>query len=212
MARHRIAITQRVVDVVGRGERRDALDQRWAPLAARLDALILPVPNLVEDGAAWIGAVAPDLLVLSGGNDLASLPEVTDTAPERDVLEAQLVEGAMADGLPVLGVCRGMQFLVNHFGGRLAAVDDHAGTEHVITVTSLGEAVERRVVASYHRWGVRPDGVPREFRIVATADDGTVEGIAHATHPMRGIMWHPERGEAHDDDLAMMAALLRRER
>ncbi|MFM7061592.1 MAG: gamma-glutamyl-gamma-aminobutyrate hydrolase family protein [Actinomycetes bacterium] len=206
MARRRIAITQRVV--TSRDERRDALDQRWTSLADRLDALVVPVPNVLSDHESWLDAVNPDLVVLSGGNDLASVSDGPDVAPERDALERALIDRAVADGLPVLGVCRGMQMLVVHFGGHVEAVPNHAGTQHSITVALGDERPRTRTVASHHRWGVPLGGLPPSFGVVATAGDGTIEGIMHSAHPLFGMMWHPERGALHDEDVSFLRSLL----
>ena len=108
----RIALTQRVVVLSERAERRDALDQAWTELLAHLG--YLPI--------------------LTGGNDLAHLRGARAAAPERDALERGLLTHCSQRNLPVLAACRGMQMLVCFHGGSVEAVDGHVGTPHPIVV------------------------------------------------------------------------------
>jgi len=59
-----------------------------------------------------------DGLLLSGGSDLdpgyydeLPAPELGPTIPERDAFEMPLLDLALRRGLPILGICRGMQLL-----------------------------------------------------------------------------------------------------
>lgn len=210
MARRRILLSQRVV-TTSRGERRDTLDQRWTDLAARLDALLIPLPNRA-DPLAVVEDVNPVLVVLSGGNDLAALPGANDPAPERDRTEAALVTHALDTGRPLLGVCRGMQLLVHHLGGRLERVDGHVGAPHQVwrSTTTRWPLPEYRVVNSYHHWGVtsHEGNLPNTLEMLAHGDDGTVEAVAHRSRPIVGVMWHPERPPVDDADHALISAIM----
>ena len=209
----RIGLSQRVEDLPDRDERRDALDQRWTTLLEGAGHLPLPIPNLVVDVAAYVDALAVDLLVLTGGNDLASLPGATAAAPERDRTEAALVDLAVQRRLPLLGVCRGLQHLVVHLGGRLEPITGHTATEHAITAPGGPLPIEDgRVVNSFHDWAIPADGVPAGLSVLATASDGTVEAVAHDDLPIVGVMWHPERPGGTAADLALVDALAARAR
>lgn len=188
----RIGITQRVMLV--HQERRDALDQRWHGLLRQCDLRAVPLPN----DAALALDLARDLalagFIFSGGNDLHHLG---GDAPERDATEQALLDL----GLPVLGVCRGMQFLAHSAGGTVAEVGGHAGTRHEVI-----QGATRRDVNSYHRFAVLRAGagqVPWAF-----SNEGHVEAFMDQDRRCAGIMWHPEREpRPHDDDLALMRRL-----
>lgn len=178
-----VAITQRVDIVAKRGERRDALDQRWTEFLAACGLLAVPMPNLPAAAGALFEAMAPAGLLLTGGNDPVA---VGGDAPERDETEAALIERARARGLPVFGVCRGLQVLLARHGAVIKPVTGHVTAAHGVRID--GARVE---VNSYHNWGVRE--APADFEVWAVAEDGVIEAARHRRDPLAGIMWHPER-------------------
>jgi N5-(cytidine 5'-diphosphoramidyl)-L-glutamine hydrolase len=182
-----VAITQRQLPVDGTGEQRDGLDIRWPRFLARCGMVAVPVPNDPALAPDFVATIQPAGLVLSGGDDLASCG---GSRQAREQTEHLLLEWASAAGVPVIGVCRGMQILLEVFGSVLEQVDDHVRTRHDIR-TDNG----RRMVNSYHRWGVRHVRPP--LTVVARAGD-VVEAVRHRSLPLVGIMWHPER-EADPD-------------
>ncbi len=101
-----VLVTQRVEVLADRGERRDALDQHWISLLLAAGLQPVPVPN----NRAWVCSHLAEHgmrpLLLTGGN---SLEKYGGDAPERDEIERLLLDTALKAGVPVLGVCRGMQ-------------------------------------------------------------------------------------------------------
>ncbi|MCP1727894.1 putative glutamine amidotransferase [Natronospira proteinivora] len=190
----RIGVSQRVEVIDRYGERRDCLDQAWFRLLESLGLVPVPLPNSLEHPSAYLADLGLDGFILSGGNDLAHLPNVSRSAPERDRTEAAVLEFSRAQNLPVLGVCRGMQ-MMNHFlGGRLQPVQGHVATRHVVVPEGGDPLFEAyREVNSFHDWAVPSDGLGQELKARARADDGTVEAAVHTSLPWLAIMWHPER-------------------
>jgi gamma-glutamyl-gamma-aminobutyrate hydrolase PuuD len=188
-----VGLSQRVVVDARTGERRDALDQRWAPFLAACGMVEVPLPNHPAQALAVAQACGLSALILTGGNDLAALG---GDAPERDDTERALLDWA-AERLPVLGVCRGAQHLAFLAGGRLERVGGHAGTRH--DVAPLGRAVN-----SYHDWAIVAP--PPGAEILAQAADGTIEAFRLGNR--LGILWHPEReAHPHPDDIALLKGL-----
>lgn len=193
MMRPLIAVTQRVDTVprdTGGPERRDALDQAWSRFLAAAGFRAVPIPNHVATALTLLTSLPVRGLLLTGGNDLT--PYGGD-APERDATESALLGAARARRLPVIGVCRGMQVLQHACGVRLGPVEGHVATEQRVQSIYGG-----RVVNSYHRFGAR-ESAP-ELVARATADDGVIKAVSHATEPLVGIMWHPERLTPFDED------------
>lgn len=193
-----ILASQRIDVFPPHGERRDNLDRRWTEFGAACGLLLVPVPNEPAAARALAGALRPRGVLLTGGANIASHG---GDSPERDATEDALVQLAGHAGLPVLGVCRGMQFLLSRMGAELSAMEGHVGASHPITC-----AGRRMEVNSYHRLGVRPP-LPIGLVPLAVADDGSIEAFRHAASPVGGIMWHPER---ESPPLARDVALVRR--
>jgi putative glutamine amidotransferase len=178
----KIAISMRVETNQRREERADVIDQRLISFIAKLGLEPIPIPNLGMDVPEWLSTVAPEGIVLSGGNDLCI---VGGDAPERDAGEVGILEWASSRHLPVLGICRGMQMIATVNGAKLDRRANHAGVEHDIHGTLSGR------VLSHHLWCI--PSPPKTFEVLAYADDGSVEAIASTDHRILGIMWHPER-------------------
>jgi len=183
--RVRVAISQRVDRWPGRNEVRDAMDQALGRWVQEVGGLPMPVPNSLTDAnlTHWLEATAPQAVVLSGGNDIGD-------EPMRDGAEAKLLVHASRSGLPVLGICRGMQMLTIYAGGSLEPLVGHAGVRHPLYARE-GEGPWPEEVNSFHNHGVRAP--PPGYIVAAEAPDGTVEAMRHLTLPWEGWMWHPER-------------------
>ena len=179
----KVAITQRVSVVPEYGERRDCLDQAWPRFLAACGLMPLALPNVVEVAVALFTDADVAGLVLTGGNDLAALG---GDAPERDATENALLDLAESRGLPVIGVCRGMQMIQQRCTVPLQGVEGHVTANQVIRVNG-----KRAAVNSYHRFGALESRPP--LNVWAIADDGVVKAIRHADRSITGIMWHPER-------------------
>lgn len=190
----RLGLTQRVEVIEEYGERRDCLDQQWTTLLSAYDPV--PLPNKITAVETYLDSLELDGLILTSGNDLSTLDEPADPAPERDRFEQRAIEYAMCHDLPVLGICRGIELLTVHFGGSLSSVSGHVASDHQVTFQSASPAIdlpETATVNSYHNYGIEPQAVPDELEILGTASDGTVECVRHKQYPIWGIMWHPER-------------------
>lgn len=199
----RIALTMRVVEASGYVEPRDALAWDWALFLEAKGAIPLYVPNRLADPAAYLEALEPDLLILTGGDD-------PGTYPERDATETLLLERALEKNLPLLGVCRGIQLINAHFGGGLCKVTGHVAKPHGILVAGApADCYSAEVeVNSYHNSGIAPEGVGAGLIPFARDAEGHVEGVLHPEKPLAAIMWHPERAAAPEGDWTFITRLI----
>ena len=200
--RPRIGVTQRRVVLPERAEVRDALDVRLPRMLALLGFHPVPIPTLDDGLAEHLVASGFSGLVLSGGDDPGD-------APERDAVEAAVLDHAEARGLPVLGICRGLQVLALRAGGTVVQIEGHVATRHAVRGPWAGDRAD---VNSFHRAGLVSERLGR-LEPMATAPDGTVEAAVHPDLPWAGVMWHPERepvlGRA---DVELVTAVLRGDR
>jgi putative glutamine amidotransferase len=157
-----------------------------------------------------------DGLVLTGGGDIAPARyaetadvTVSEVSEARDALELELVPASIADALPLLAICRGIQVLNVALGGTLYQdLPSELGFQHsqkearhepthrvsVAGETTLAEALGRLEldVNSMHHQAIRRLG--RTLRDVAWAPDGVIEGVEMpgARALVIGVQWHPE--------------------
>ncbi len=171
-----------------------------------------------------------DGLMLTGGPDLdpagygAELSADTEEVmPARDAPELVLARRAHELGIPVLGICRGMQVINVAFGGSLlqhlpAAVGHEGhrrhlgsfeGVEHDVAVSPgsrIGaiEDGERAIVRSHHHQAV--EAVGDGLEVTARAPDGVPEALEGAGGDyLLGVQWHPEA----DPDSRVIESLVR---
>lgn len=164
-----------------------------------------------------------DGLLITGGGDIDPARYGAEAAgsdppdPGRDELDEAAYHAAVARGVPVLAICRGLQ-VVNVFeGGTLVQhLEGHESepypsprvTSHPITLAgdsrlaAILETKETLVVNSYHHQAVTPEGLAPTLRLTATAEHAEhrvlVEAL-EAADPQRwliGIQCHPERTES----------------
>ncbi len=167
-----------------------------------------------------------DGFVLAGGQDIDPGRYDADRHPStenpqhgRDDAELALTAAAMDRGIPVLGICRGIQVMNVARGGSLIQhLPDHiASTGHRETVGVFSEhpvSVEpgsrlqailgdSAPVLSHHHQAT--DRVGDGLTAVAWSDDGTIEALEAAGDEFAvGVQWHPEEGE----DLSLFTALV----
>ncbi|MBT4039756.1 MAG: C26 family cysteine hydrolase domain-containing family [Rhodospirillales bacterium] len=189
-----IAVNQRVEIHSNVNERRDCLDQRWAGflLTAGFNQLLLPNHPLMA--SRLLSNFQIDGILLTGGGNTRAYG---GTAPERDDVEDTLIEHALAKGIPIVGVCRGMQVIQSYFDVPLQTVDGHVCAQQTIEINGAREDVN-----SYHDLGTTT--TCPQLDVWARSDDGVVKAIRHRDHNLLGIMWHPERlGPFRREDLAL---------
>lgn len=176
-----LAVSQRIHILEDIHERRDELSREWSALAMECGFLPLFIPNDVSMAQKLLENLEISGVLLTGGNDLMSCGGNT---PERDATEGFLIEYAIEKKLPLLGVCRGMQMLLDYFGTPLERVEGHIRAEHTL---DNGQRVN-----SFHGFGAKSCQAP--LSAVRYSEDGIVEEVVHLTYPwLHGIMWHPER-------------------
>jgi putative glutamine amidotransferase len=186
--------------------------------AGGVPVLLPPLPGV----AAAVGRL--DALVLSGGGDLDPAgygapphPETSRVHPDRDRAELALLAAALAGGLPVLAICRGLQILNVARGGTLCQhLPDTVGHDgHQAAPGTFGAHPVRIAPGSELAAILGPPGAGGELRLdvptahhqaidrlgaglvpTAWADDGTIEALEVPDRDefLIAVQWHPEAG------------------
>ncbi|HVS28593.1 MAG TPA: gamma-glutamyl-gamma-aminobutyrate hydrolase family protein [Solirubrobacteraceae bacterium] len=171
-----------------------------------------------------------DALMLTGGVDIDPAlygavrhPETEPSVPERDAFEIALARAALAQDLPLLGICRGMQLLNVACGGTLIQhlPDDVGHGEHRRSLGSFensdhdvrlapGSLAARaageyaHVTKSHHHQGIERLGDGLVIAGWATLDDLPEAIEAPGRRFALGVQWHPEA----DPSSPVIAALV----
>ena len=116
------------------------------------------------------------------------------------------MDWAINSNKPILGVCRGMQFIQDYFGIPLKSINNHVGVRHKLSVNNglrLSALIEPLVdVNSFHNLGSTISN--RTLPAVAHSEDGVIMAVEHFEKNIFGIMWHFEREnpfKVEDQDL-----------
>jgi anthranilate synthase len=132
-----------------------------------------------------LDARSPDLVVLSPGPGTPQDFDVSGT-----------VAAALKRGLPVFGVCLGLQGIVEHFGGELGLLD-YPMHGKASRMQAVGGGIfdgfpDEFAAGRYHSLFAIRDRLPEELVVTAESDDGVVMAVEHASLPIAAVQFHPE--------------------
>src|SRR5271165_4899530 len=132
-----------------------------------------------------IAQIDPDLILISPG----------PKRPE-DFGVPDVVKFAAKAGIPLFGVCLGLQGIVEAFGGELGVLDyPMHGKPSTVVHRNLGifEGLpERFKVGRYHSLFARRETFPACLEVTAESEDGVIMGIRHRELPIEAVQFHPE--------------------
>jgi GMP synthase (glutamine-hydrolysing) len=142
---------------------------------------IHPHSLALDEVKAW----NPAGLILSGGPSSVLAPDSPGLAPE--VLEL---------GVPILGICYGLQLLAHRLGGLVEPAGDREYGRALLEIegghplfANLEDGSPRSVWMSH---GDRVVRLPRGFEVLATSENSPSAAIAHTEKPIFGLQFHPE--------------------
>ena len=205
------------------GLMRDYVNHDYSVSVARAGGIPLIIPPLSgrEDILSVLQHV--DGLILSGGYDIA--PDLYGEEPQPglgvtmrsvDLFYMEMIREAHAKGLPMLGICKGMQAMNVAFGGTLCQ-DLHSMSgvlqheqkaprhfpSHSVSIAH-GTHLHRLfgtslMVNSFHHQSVKETATG--FMVSASAPDGIPEAIESCSGAFAlGVQWHPEMMVQSGDD------------
>jgi putative glutamine amidotransferase len=166
--------------------------------------------HLWPGDAAATGAL--DGVIVTGGHDVepalykAAAEVIGRYDPERDAFESDIIDCALQDGTPLLGICRGAQLLNVRLGGSLFQNLRSRRREtskrrtvlplktlHVVGETKLAAILgtDRLKINSLHNQSI--DRLGLGLRVCGLDLDGIVQAVEQPDRPfLVGVQWHPE--------------------
>jgi putative glutamine amidotransferase len=195
------------------------LDQNFLPIMAFYDTKLTHKDRALDLACKYLEGVSS--LILQGGGDICPSfynqenKHAENVTKFRDIFELALIQKAIEKGLPILGICRGMQIINIFFGGNL---HQNLETDKWITHQSHNQNLElfkeealkkahevyvnedaeifhwlektKLEVNSQHHQGI--DQLGEGLQVAATSDDGLVEAFSKFSGQILGLQWHPE--------------------
>jgi len=167
-----------------------------------------------------------DGVLFTGGGDISpemyghpDHPSIDGIDPDRDKVELKIIAHAIQKGLPLMGICRGLQIINVALGGDLYAdiLEQHSQAlkhqyypdypreylAHDVSIeqSSLLAKVfpgARVPVNSLHHQGVR--NLAPGLKSAAFAPDGIIEAFEISGHPFGlAVQWHPENLQVYEN-------------
>jgi anthranilate synthase len=134
---------------------------------------------------SFLDEIAPDLVLISPG-----------PGRPRDFGVPELVLAAVRRGLPVFGVCLGLQGIVEAFGGELGVLGcpvhgKPSRIRHRNTGVFAG-LPETFSVGRYHSLYALREQLPAVLEVTAESEDGVIMGVRHRELAVEAVQFHPE--------------------
>jgi anthranilate synthase len=114
----------------------------------------------------------------------------------------QTIDQCLLKGIPIFGVCLGLQGIVEYFGGELGVLDYpmHGKPSPIVMEkkTLLFKGIQKLTVGRYH--SLYAKHVPEELLVVAKTKDDVVMAVENQEKGIYGVQFHPESIMSMEDD------------
>ena len=199
----KIGISSRIINAENYDEKRDAISHDWPQLLEKIESNIIFIPNKLTNVEDFLNDIGVNGLILSGGDNIGD-------DKQRDDTEIKILNFAIKNKIPLLGVCRGMQVINNFFSGSIEKNNNlsHIVNSHHITLVNnnIISLLNKNTfeVNSFHNNIITNSNLGKNIEAFAITDkDKTIEGFFHTSLPIVGVMWHPERDFNHENQLIL---------
>lgn len=160
----------------------DRLEKDYVVFFESLGFDLIPVSNFQKKN------FNADFLILTGGGSINA------EQPERDKIEEKLFKEALHQNKPIIGICRGMQYINILLGGDLS--------KNAVLKIARPNNLDHKVIAdgkevmvnNFHDDVIFSNQLSQSLEILAKDEDNdTVEAFYSKEKRILGIQWHPER-------------------
>jgi len=113
----------------------------------------------------------------------------------------EVLDNCIVNQKHVLGVCLGLQAIVEYFGGELENMSEvlHGRVGRIVWAKEAGQqsGVFENIqfpceVGHYHSWVAKEEALPKVLMVEARSEQGMIMAIRHRSLPISGFQFHPE--------------------
>jgi anthranilate synthase component 2 len=157
-----------------------------------------------------LGEVNPDIMTVR--NDKITIDEIADLKPSHIVIspgpgrpsEAGIIEDVIKKfrgKIPILGVCLGLQAIVESYGGEItyakSIMHGKQSEIEIISDSTIFKGIENNNrncfrAARYHSLSARKEKFPANLTITAISENGEIMAIEDKKNRVYGLQFHPE--------------------
>lgn len=213
-----IGLSMRAINAENYAEKRDAISRDWITWIEKHKHTPVLIPNNLHNPVHYVTQLNIQAFILTNGNDISDSSPDSDYSEIRNAMEYQILDYAIKNNMPVLGVCRGMQLINQYFGGIVTNnIREHSSINHVNNnhLVNLSTAIARFFSTtsiptnSFHNHGIFPNQLSKDLvKLAHCKDDNIIESLGHKSLPVFGIQWHPERINPNPEIDSVLFSLL----
>ena len=131
-----------------------------------------------------IRAREPEGIILSGGP--ASVYAEDAYKPDEGIWEL---------GLPIVGICYGMQLITQHFGGEVIPADRHEYGKAKLKIVNSDSPIFKNIKDNSVVWmshGDKAERLPNGFEVIGTSENSPYAAISDEARKIYAFQFHPE--------------------
>ncbi len=164
-----------------------SLSKNWFDYSLKIGINLIPYNYIFS--SKNLNNLRIDGVIFSGGNDLYHLKKKKENY-FRDIEEGKLLKYFLKKNKPILGICRGFQFIAHKLGGNIIKTKNHVKKKQKIYLVKKNFFKEKILyVNSYHNFSI--NFLPKNFEVIAKHKDDSVEIAKY--NKIYCLMFHPER-------------------
>ncbi len=166
-----------------------SLSKDWIDYASKIGVNLIPYDYNFKK--LKLNKIKIDGLILSGGNNLSTLKKNKENL-FRDNHEIKIFKYCLNNKIPILGICRGFQFISSYYKSKIRKCKKHVRTYHKIDINNSNYVNSKKLhINSFHNFCIFE--LLNEFKIISICKDKSIEIAECPEKKILCFMFHPER-------------------
>ncbi len=172
-----------------------SLDKNWFNYL--LNTKITLIPNLSSKMNDYLEEPSYSGIVLAGGGNIRknSLSN-NDFDDERELVEEHLIEYSLANNIPLIGVCRGMQKIMTVLEKKIEFVHNKIDIKDPYELSNAikSEVTFKGTRTCYNNFSILYDkNIENSWNVLCLDSNRNILAVIHKKYKILSFMWHPER-------------------